>query len=157
MYYLEVDLDKCNGCGVCTSVCPHNSSFDVMTRGGKGFVTQNVLIGVKGGSSTVMGEHIVSEYCGECVLNCPQHAIRLFASPKGDTSRTIPLEAKLEVEEVTLDDQVIEIDIKQFNMKRADSLHDTLTQLLDRYKQRQVRQALSRGRLDRAEKLLKGK
>ena len=75
MYYLEVDLDMCNGCGVCTSVCPHNSSFDVMTRGGKGFVTSKVLIGVKGGSSTVLGEHVVSEYCGECVLNCPQHAI----------------------------------------------------------------------------------
>jgi len=157
MYYLEIDLENCDGCGICVAVCPRNASFDIMTRGGKGFTTQKAYIGVKGGSSSVLGEHIDSEYCGECVLNCPQQAIRLIASPVGETTRTIMLVEELQAEEITLDKQELQIDFDQFNLKRADGLKDALAQLRDRYKNRQVRQALSRGKLDRAEKLLKGK
>ena len=157
MYYLEIELEKCDGCGICVAVCPHNASFDVVTRGGKGFTSQKVLIGVTGGSSTVLGEHIVSEFCGECILNCPQQAIRLITPSVEETTRTIHLEEELETKEIALEEQELQIDLDQFDMKRASVLKDALTQLRDRYKMRKVRQALSRGKLDRAEQLLKGK
>jgi len=155
MYYLEIDLDRCDGCGICVAVCPHNAALDMMSRGGKGFSSQKVYIGVKGGCSNVLGEHLESEYCGECVQNCPQQAIKLIGTPPEVTTRVIQLEEELQTEEVTLDTQKAKIDMDQFDLERAETLKDSLTQLRERYKKRQVRQALSRGNVERAEKLLK--
>lgn len=157
MYYLEIDLEECDGCGICVAVCPHNASFDIVTRGGKGFTSQKVFIGVKGGSSAVIGEHITSEFCGECILNCPQQAISLVAPPTGEGIRVIHLEEEIKAEEITLEEQEVQIDLDQFDMKRASVLKDALVQLRERYKERKVRQALSRGKLDQAEQLLKEK
>lgn len=154
MYYLEINLDNCDGCGICVAVCPHNASFDIMSRGGKGSSSSKVYIGVRGGSSSVIGEHVESEYCGECVINCPNHAIRLVVPPMGEAKRTLMLEEEVQSEEVTIDEQKLEFDPEKYDMERAEGLGDALAKLQERYKKRQVRQALSRGNVERAEKLL---
>ncbi|RKZ09365.1 hypothetical protein DRQ25_06725 [Candidatus Fermentibacteria bacterium] len=55
---LELDRDKCTGCGLCLKVCPHN----VLARNGDcvQIVNQDACI-----------------ECGACAMNCESEAIRV--------------------------------------------------------------------------------
>jgi ferredoxin len=57
---LEIDPDKCNGCGICLKVCPH----EVLSRHGK--IVQ------------VLDRDACME-CGACAKNCEPEAIRVRA------------------------------------------------------------------------------
>lgn len=53
---LELDQGKCNGCGMCVKVCPHE------------------VFGLKGGKAFIVNRDFCME-CGACALNCTMQAI----------------------------------------------------------------------------------
>jgi NAD-dependent dihydropyrimidine dehydrogenase PreA subunit len=53
---LTLDQEKCNGCGMCIKVCPHE------------------VLGLKGGKAFILNRDFCME-CGACSLNCSVHAI----------------------------------------------------------------------------------
>ena len=55
---LELNVDKCTGCGVCTTVCPHRV-FEIET-----------------GKAAIVDVDSCME-CGACSLNCPAEAIEV--------------------------------------------------------------------------------
>ena len=57
---LSLNMEKCNGCGKCTEVCPHGV-FDVQEK--KARIAQKDLC----------------MECGACALNCPVEAIKVNA------------------------------------------------------------------------------
>jgi len=57
---LRVSEEKCNGCGVCTLVCPHGVL--VLANGSVGIVEQDACM-----------------ECGACAMNCPTGAVTVRA------------------------------------------------------------------------------
>ena len=55
---LELDPEKCNGCGMCVKVCPHEV-FEMSNR-----------------RARILNRDYCME-CGACALNCPEKAIRV--------------------------------------------------------------------------------
>lgn len=55
---LELDPDKCNGCKICTLVCPHNV-FEIIDR------------------KAVIKDRDACMECGACALNCSEEAIKV--------------------------------------------------------------------------------
>ena len=55
---LELDVDKCVGCGLCEIVCPH------------------AVFEIKGGKAGVVDRDACME-CGACARNCPAEAIKV--------------------------------------------------------------------------------
>lgn len=53
---LELTEEKCNGCGMCTKVCPHE------------------VFRLSGGKAHIVNRDYCME-CGACALNCPMKAI----------------------------------------------------------------------------------
>lgn len=53
---LELNSSKCTGCGICTTVCPHN------------------VLSVIDGKVKIMDRNACME-CGACALNCPFSAL----------------------------------------------------------------------------------
>ncbi len=53
---LQLDKDKCVGCGKCTAVCPHR------------------VFTLKGGKAEITSPSACME-CGACQLNCPAEAV----------------------------------------------------------------------------------
>jgi ferredoxin len=53
---LELDKEKCNGCGMCIKVCPHE--VFVLKEGKASFINRDFCM-----------------ECGACSLNCPMQAI----------------------------------------------------------------------------------
>jgi NAD-dependent dihydropyrimidine dehydrogenase PreA subunit len=53
---LKLDSDKCNGCAMCTVVCPH-AVFTIKEK--KAFIEQKDLC----------------MECGACAMNCPTNAV----------------------------------------------------------------------------------
>jgi NAD-dependent dihydropyrimidine dehydrogenase PreA subunit len=53
---LTLDQEKCNGCGMCLKVCPHE------------------VFGMKGGKAHILNRDYCME-CGACSLNCSVRAI----------------------------------------------------------------------------------
>jgi len=57
---LALDVDKCNGCGICISVCPH------------------AVFVVEAGKARLADRDACME-CGACAGNCPRSAITVRA------------------------------------------------------------------------------
>jgi NAD-dependent dihydropyrimidine dehydrogenase PreA subunit len=57
---LTLKEDKCNGCGMCLKVCPHE------------------VFGMSGHKAFIIDKDYCME-CGACALNCPQDAIGVRA------------------------------------------------------------------------------
>jgi NAD-dependent dihydropyrimidine dehydrogenase PreA subunit len=53
---LQLDEVKCNGCSMCTKVCPHN------------------VFEMRAGKAKIINRDYCME-CGACALNCPKEAI----------------------------------------------------------------------------------
>ena len=53
---LSLSLEKCNGCGKCTEVCPHG------------------VFGIDNGKAEIIDKNSCME-CGACAKNCPPSAI----------------------------------------------------------------------------------
>ncbi|OFX60138.1 MAG: ferredoxin [Bacteroidetes bacterium GWA2_30_7] len=53
---LELDVEKCTGCSMCVTVCPHNV-FEIANR-----------------KSRIVNKDLCME-CGACVKNCPENAL----------------------------------------------------------------------------------
>jgi ferredoxin len=57
---LKVDMEKCTGCGICTTVCPHN------------------VLQVENNKISIIEKDSCME-CGACAKNCPFAAITVDA------------------------------------------------------------------------------
>ena len=57
---LELDVEKCNGCGICLLVCPHAV-----------FALENKRAGIVDRDACME--------CGACALNCPEEALMVQA------------------------------------------------------------------------------
>jgi len=57
---LELDRARCNGCGMCTTVCPH------------------AVFAVEAGKARI-GDRDACMECGACARNCPQGAVSVRA------------------------------------------------------------------------------
>jgi NAD-dependent dihydropyrimidine dehydrogenase PreA subunit len=57
---LELDEEKCTGCGLCLEVCPHG------------------VFSLGAGHSSIQDRDACME-CGGCALNCPSGALRVRA------------------------------------------------------------------------------
>jgi NAD-dependent dihydropyrimidine dehydrogenase PreA subunit len=57
---LQFDEDACNGCGICTSVCPH------------------AVFEIDGRKARIVDRDACIE-CGACALNCPTEALSVNA------------------------------------------------------------------------------
>ncbi|MBA7522428.1 Ferredoxin-type protein NapF [subsurface metagenome] len=55
---LQLDIETCNGCGMCVTVCPHEV-FDIQGR-----------------KAVIIDRNACIE-CGACAINCPVNAIRV--------------------------------------------------------------------------------
>ena len=55
---LELDAEKCNGCRMCSTVCPHNVFL------------------IEKGKAKIKNKDLCME-CGACELNCPEEAIHV--------------------------------------------------------------------------------
>ncbi len=55
---LQLDVDTCNGCGMCVMVCPHEV-FDMQER------------------KAVLIDRNACIECGACAINCPVNAIQV--------------------------------------------------------------------------------
>lgn len=53
---LKLSKEKCNGCGMCTKVCPHE------------------VFSISGGKAQIINRDNCME-CGACALNCPEEAL----------------------------------------------------------------------------------
>ncbi|MEW6356430.1 MAG: mercury methylation ferredoxin HgcB [Planctomycetota bacterium] len=57
---LELDIEKCTGCGLCETVCPHG------------------VFAVEGGKAKIVDRDACME-CGACARNCPAEALSVRA------------------------------------------------------------------------------
>jgi NAD-dependent dihydropyrimidine dehydrogenase PreA subunit len=55
---LQLDTEKCNGCGMCVNVCPH------------------AVLSIKERKAVIMDKGACME-CGACAINCPVNAIKV--------------------------------------------------------------------------------
>jgi NAD-dependent dihydropyrimidine dehydrogenase PreA subunit len=53
---LSLDVEKCNGCGICVQVCPH------------------AVFAIEAKKSRIVDRDACME-CGACALNCPEEAL----------------------------------------------------------------------------------
>jgi heterodisulfide reductase subunit A len=63
----QIDVEKCDGCGVCTEVCPFNAIIleDTVGAGNRAdYRSKNIMALCKG--------------CGLCAASCPQKAIDML-------------------------------------------------------------------------------
>jgi ferredoxin len=81
---LVIDRNKCQGCGICSSVCPKEAIFSGPKTKGKNqtvhtIMDDNIILDVSDPTKCV--------YCGTCTYFCPFEAIKLMQD-----GREVPLQ-----------------------------------------------------------------
>jgi len=74
-FRLEIDQDKCTGCGNCIVVCPVSALSDSYVRGGKGGSGEDSF-GVSSGAVRIYNPEFCTG-CGTCIGACSVSAIKL--------------------------------------------------------------------------------
>lgn len=74
-YYLEIEKEKCYGCGNCITVCPVNALSSEEVACGRGTSKENNF-GVSEGSVTIFDPEFCTG-CGTCVRACGYDAINI--------------------------------------------------------------------------------
>lgn len=83
---LIIHEELCNGCGNCVICCPPNVSVSLEASGGKGPMTEEVIIKIKDGKVYVVNlelcrrfeEDIGKRPCRVCIDACPTDAIEFL-------------------------------------------------------------------------------
>ncbi len=86
MTKLVIHGDLCNGCGNCVIVCPPNASCSLNASGGKGPLTEEVVINIGDGVVVEINlascrrsiEDMESKPCRLCIDACPFKAIEFM-------------------------------------------------------------------------------
>ncbi|MGQ9749133.1 (Fe-S)-binding protein [Desulfosoma sp.] len=79
-----IDGDKCNGCGICLTVCEYNAANDPESRQGKGpYPNAKVVLRIVNGRVVLADETLctrllqAADKCTKCQDHCPTQAIVL--------------------------------------------------------------------------------
>jgi ferredoxin len=82
---MRIDLEKCNGCGICVAMCEFHLGNCAAARLGKGPRPQDqVVFHVVNGTVVVVHQELctrlvqAAEKCSKCAEYCPTEAIELF-------------------------------------------------------------------------------
>ncbi|MHA1731794.1 MAG: (Fe-S)-binding protein [Promethearchaeota archaeon] len=88
--HIEVDEEKCDGCGLCVVACPVNSRFELGCLSGKGPnypPSEDILYVVEDGKCHLVNLHNCRRYdpeggdaasCKVCETFCPRGAIKIY-------------------------------------------------------------------------------
>ncbi len=88
--HIEVDEEKCDGCGLCVVACPVNSRYELDCLSGKGPLyptSEEIVYHVENGKCKIMNLENCRRYepdrgdaasCKVCETYCPRTAIKIY-------------------------------------------------------------------------------
>jgi len=82
---MQVDSEKCNGCGICVAMCEYHLGNCPEARLGRGpRPGDNIVFHIVNGTAVVVRQELctrlvqAAEKCNKCADHCPTEAITLF-------------------------------------------------------------------------------
>ncbi len=72
-HVLTLNRDRCTGCGICVTICPHGAPRLRSATMGDGRLIEKPFVDI---------DSLKCTFCGECVILCPMNAIRMETDGK---------------------------------------------------------------------------